>query len=252
MGSIFREPIDYFFGTLAADLAVSDVQMSCNALANLTQSYTTSHVLPLTIHDPSQGVREEVWVTHHDSGSSQATIARGKEGTSALPWVAGTQVLCAPTATRDGLIVDTKANIAGYTDLHVGATAVELDTGAVKMMTGAAGLQAAVGMGLPGDQGSDYATGTQPPANATIICRAGHRTGVAIASGGWTTITLDTPFPNGILSVVITNTNMGQFSGFFQVSSPTKTGWQVGCFDVPPGGLRTSGSFSFNYVAIGW
>lgn len=131
-----RQPRDYLFGTLTTAAALSDTALVSAAFAGLPSNYSGSVYLPMVLHDPSTGVYEVVWVTAHAGGSQTVTAARGREGSSARSWPAGTQVVCAPTI-RDGLFwVPTRSALP--TDAHVGMRAEIADENAVadKLLSG--------------------------------------------------------------------------------------------------------------------
>ena len=192
MTVIVRRPKDFVFGTLSNAAALSDTSISAPAFANLPVDYATGLVLPLVLLNPSLGTYEVVWVTAHSSGSQTVTVVRGKEGTTAQAWPSGTQVICAPTASRDAL--GTYVSTSSPTDLHTGYRGVATDKGAVQEQTAAAGLQPSVGVANPADVGQNRA-GTQPPANAAMIMRSGYYVGTTDASGK-VTIPFSSPFPN--------------------------------------------------------
>ncbi|WP_409465265.1 hypothetical protein [Amycolatopsis sp. GA6-003] len=79
---------------------------------------TPGKYLPIELHDSSQGIFEVVWVVGHLAGSRTVTVVRGREGTPARAWNAGTRLVCAPTAGRDTLSVLASADLP--IDPHLG------------------------------------------------------------------------------------------------------------------------------------
>jgi hypothetical protein len=196
--AIFRTPVDYFTGSLQNPIASSDTSMSSLALASLPDTLTlsTTQVLPITIHDPSRNAYEIVWVTGHDDGASIATIARGKEGSGAQPWPAGTQIICAPTVGRDGLAAVTSTTWPA--DAQVGLRGVETDTGLLKEQTANQGplgtLHANIGdIGKAIDGTSTIPDGYEP------IFKGWYATGTTDASGMLNSAIPGGGFPNKLI-----------------------------------------------------
>lgn len=223
MTVIVRRPKDFLFGTLQTAAAVSDTSISSTAFANLPTDYSTGLVLPLILLNPSLGTFEVVWATGHTSGSQTVTVVRGKEGTTAQAWPSGTQVICAPTASRDAL--GTFVSTSAPTDLHVGARNVVTDKGVVQEQTNTAGLQPSVGMANPGDVGVNRA-GTAPPATSTIIVRSGYFSGTTDSSGKFT-VPFQAPFPNACMAAVVMNAAANLYPLVLTAESPTGLTIQV-------------------------
>lgn len=114
-----RVPANYSFGTLSQAAQVADVTIASNDFATrLPTGLSSTTYVPITLHDPGQGIYEIVWCTGHTAGASTATVLRGRETTTSLLWPAGTLWTVAPTL-RDGVLP--VANRAALpTDPHVG------------------------------------------------------------------------------------------------------------------------------------
>jgi hypothetical protein len=194
-----RAPRDYVAGTLSTAAAISDTALVAAAFSALPTDYTTTKVLPLTLHDPSTGVYEVVWVTAHSAASTTVTVVRAREGTTALAWPSGSYVICAPTV-RDTQSASTLAGLP--TDAHTGMRAIVTDKGyaAERLHSGAWG--ASTGVALGDDIGPRRAGG-YPPATAGLYLRAGHVHDVTDASGQ-INVAFRTPFPSETVVVMIT------------------------------------------------
>lgn len=100
---------DYFSGYLSNDpLAFDDTTASSAAFAALPEIVEPFHMI-LTLN-PTGGLQapETIWITDHVAGSEDATIERGKEGTEAQEWAAGT-VWSAGTGFSDLIVHCTNA-----------------------------------------------------------------------------------------------------------------------------------------------
>lgn len=199
MSTIYRQPSDYLFGTLSNAAATSDTSISSTQFANLGTQYSASLVLPIVLHNPALGTHEVVWANNHGAGSQSLTVIRGKEGTAAQAWPAGTQWICAPTAARDGLSVTTAASLPS--DAHVGMEVALIDIGIVVEQTLGGGWQAAVGIAKAADIGLGRG-GAVPPEYSTMIVRAGQYTGTTNSSGQFT-IPFTAPFPNACVNGLV-------------------------------------------------
>lgn len=226
MAPIYREPLDYTYGTLSVAAAIGDTTLTSTAFTSLPNStYSTVVVLPIVLHNPATGVREMVWVTAHTGSANTVTVIRGKEGTSAAAWPSGTQWIVAPTIARDGLGAYSSAALAAMTDAHVGQRALQGDTGMVVTNTYNGGWVADAGLCLPSEVQKTAANATVPTP-ATILTRMGNVVSAA-PSAGIVAVTFPVAFPNGVIGGVSGSTWSAQFEGIVTVDSLSTTGMQL-------------------------
>lgn len=112
-----RNPLDYRFGQLSSGVTSLDTTLQSAAFANLPSGLSATLYVPITLADDSLGLYETVWVTGHAAASQSVTVVRGREGTTARAWAAGTTWRIAPTI-RDTLPVYTRGALP--TDAHLG------------------------------------------------------------------------------------------------------------------------------------
>ena len=112
---------NFKFGTLASAASISDTVLSSSGFASLASNLTTAVYMPIALINPATGAFEIVWATAHTAAATTVTVVRGREGTSAAAWPAGTTWLVGPTL-YDALYPTTRAALPS--DLHVGARAV--------------------------------------------------------------------------------------------------------------------------------
>lgn len=246
----YRIALDYVFGTLQTPAAVSDTELSSTAFSRLADDsiVNTSIYIPLSLHDPATGLREMVWVTGHATGSHTVTVVRGREGTTAQAWPAGTQVVCAPTAARDGLVALSTPDLPP--DPHVGMRVVLGDTGRVAEWTRTAGWQAAVGAAL-GDEVGRHRDGRIPPPQATLVVRGGHHTG-GTDGGGRLVVPFLTPFPTGCLTGVVLSNNGAAFHGLYTMEGEDASGLTVTAWNVLGNVPHAFAQVSVAYLALGY
>jgi hypothetical protein len=96
-----RIKANYAFGVTDAALTTGATTLSSPTLTRLPAVTGTNHA-PVTLHDPVAGVYEIVWVTAHTASATTATIARGKEGSTALAWASGAMWTHGPTVRDTG------------------------------------------------------------------------------------------------------------------------------------------------------
>jgi hypothetical protein len=244
----YRANTDYFFGTLAAAASIADTTLQSTAFAGLSSAYATTLYLPLILHDPATLLREVVWVTAHVASSQTVTVVRGREGTSAKAWPIGTQVVCAPTAARDGLGV--VASSALPTDAHIGYRSQLSDKGRVVEKTWSAGWQPSVGVAVPSDFGNRLDT-TAIPDTAVLIMRGDRATGTTDANGR-ITANFKQPFPNQCLVAMATWISG---TGVYVIAVYTHTASSVTVFFYNPntGAVVGAGlNVTFAYLAVGY
>jgi hypothetical protein len=243
----YRSTVDYFFTTLLNPAAIADTVLTSPDFTGLPTDFSAStpgKYLPLVLHDPALGVKEIVWVTGHSSGSTQVSVVRGKESTTSRAWNAGTLVECAPSS-RD--VLGAVASTALPSDSNVGSRFALTDKARVVQKTKTAGFQADVGLCLPADVGPNmYAI--RPPEDATMIVRTGAVLATTNSSGA-ANFAFQTPFPNGI-STVLTLSTFHQLRSVV-CSSSSNFGAVMLCYNFS-GELITGVAVSFMYLAIGW
>lgn len=247
-----RDKVDYFFGTLSSPASISATTLSAAAFSSLATGVysgsTPGIYLPLVIHDPAQGLDEIVWVTGHTSSpATDVTVVRGRESTAARAWNAGTQVTCAPTK-RDVQAVYPSGSLPS--DAHSGMSVMTGDFHQQLEKTPAAGWQAAVGIAR-NEQVGRTQSGALPPNNATIITRTGFQLQTG-NSGGDATFTFETPFPNGVLSVICQNTST-TFTVHTSVIAQTASGFTVRAWTASsPSAPAVNPVIPIFYFATGW
>jgi hypothetical protein len=250
MVASYRQPVDYLHGTLSTPASIADTTLSGAGFAALPGDvHTATYYVPLVLHDPAQNVREVVWITGHTTGATTVTIVRAKEGTAARPWPAGTQWLCAPTASRDALGViesDTRPP-----DAHVGYRAVEADTGLTVEQTYNAGYQPSIGVALPGDVGP-LRDGNHPPGWATILIRAGHAGPLSTDASGRVVIPFRTPFPNACITGAVSSSEGTVFHGIYTIDSESAASLVATAWNVLGNTPYAHATVSVSYVAIGY
>lgn len=246
-----RSPRDYVGGTLSTAAAISDTALVSDAFTALPTDYTSTKVLPLTIHDPTTGLYEVVWVTAHASSSTTVTVVRAREGTTARAWASGSHVICAPTI-RDTLSTSTLAGLP--TDAHVGMRALVTDKGYVAERNGASLWGASTGVAL-GDDIGPRRSGVYPPANAGLYLRAGHVSDVTDGSGQ-VAVAYRAPFPNATVVVMITA--LSSSVPIYSVYSETNMGFSAQVWRVSSLSPFTTVPFvpgytaAFTYLALGY
>lgn len=183
MANEYRFPSDYKFGTLTTAAAISDTSLASAEFAALATGYSTALYMPIVLHDPSVGY-EVMWMTAHTASSTSITVVRAKEGTTARAWPSSTQWLVAPTV-RDALnVVFTSGGLPS--DAHVGARAVQTDTGDVWDKTKNQGWQS-----WPASKAADVASsGTPVPAGSRPIFKAAGYPSTNTNGSGQITFTL--------------------------------------------------------------
>lgn len=246
-----RAPQNYIIGTLSTAAAISDTTISAAIFSGLATDYSSTKYLPLTLHDPTSGVFEVVWVTAHTAASTSVTVVRAREGTTAVAWPSGSHIMCAPTI-RDALSASTLAGLPS--DAHAGLRAVVTDKGYVAERTGVGLWGASTGVAL-GDDIGPRRLGVYPPSNAGLYLRAGHVTD-ATNSSGQISVAFRTPFPSATVVVMITPTSASV--PIYSVQTETNIGFTAQVWIVStltPFTTVTMGAgygASFTYLAMGY
>lgn len=119
-----RAVLDYRFGQLSGGVTSLDTTLASTAFVSLPSDLTVTKYMPIVLADDSLGLYEVVWVTAHSGGSQSVTVLRGREGSSARAWAAGTTWRVAPL-TRDTVSVLTRATLPA--DPHIGMRAFLTD-----------------------------------------------------------------------------------------------------------------------------
>lgn len=216
---------DYFFGQLSAQATISDVTMSSLAFAALGTTFSTTHYMPVVLHNPAIPTFEVVWITGHSAASNNVTVVRAKEGTTAQAWPAGTQVLNAATV-RDLLGVGTLAGVPADAHLGMRWLAQDLGTAGAVVEKTPSGWLASVGLALPSQVGPIHGGSTNPPDDATIVSRVGYINGTLADGSGGISVTYRQPFPTATIGVVVNSGTFGAV-GPFVLSVVSASGFTV-------------------------
>jgi hypothetical protein len=245
-----RDSKNYFFGILDNPAAISDTTLSSAQFAALGTGYSAANggtYIPLVLHDPSVGAYEIVWVVGHSSGGTTVTVVRGREGTAAQAWNAGTQVTIAPTAGRDVLAVALSNGLPP--DAHYGMRVARTDKGDVIERT-KTGWGPSVGAGIAADQHKNMSQ-LAVPDGAALLLRAGSTPSTfTTASDGNFNVTYKTPFPNGTLAISCTSTAYAA-NGAFVCYQQRADGCSMTALNGT-GGRLASTVISVQYIAFGW
>lgn len=244
-----RSPRDYLAGTLTVAAAISDTTIQSASFSALPGStYSTTLYLPLELHDPSTGLYEVIWCTAHTGSSTSITVVRGREGTSARAWPAGTRVICAPTI-RDTMSAMTRAQLPA--DGHYGQRVVLTDEGGAVVEKGIGGWQPSIGVAGPASVGPlPFALTTFPPAASVIQMRAGTATGT-LDSQGQTTVNYRTAFPNATIAVIPTSRYTGS-EGPIVTFAVSAAGFSIIIYRPSTGARAASADFTVMYIAVGY
>ncbi|WP_370944002.1 hypothetical protein AB5J62_33515 [Amycolatopsis sp. cg5] len=246
----YRSNKDYFFGTLLNAAAISDTSLSSAAFTTLDSDYssgTPGKYLPLELHDPSQGIYEIVWVVGHAAGSQTVTVVRGREGTPARAWNAGTQLVCAPTAGRDALAALASTGLP--TDPHIGQRVAR--TNKLDVLERGSGVWApSSGVAVASDVGP-MRNGALAPDGSVILMRGGHRSGTTGANGT-ITVSHGAAFPNNTIASTVSVVSTG-IPAVVTIVSETASTITVGFYAIASGNNVGSGvAVVFQYLSIGY
>ncbi len=110
--------LDNRFGQISGAVVANATVLTSDDFASLPSDLSLTRYLPLVLADDSAKVYEIVWATGHVEGSKNLTVIRGREGSAARQWGAGTAWRHAQTA-RDG-ISTVAARTALPGDAHLG------------------------------------------------------------------------------------------------------------------------------------
>jgi hypothetical protein len=239
-----RQVVNYFTTSLIVAASITDTTMRATGFTSLDSGLGAKYV-PLILKDDAQGVFEVVWASAHTAASDTITVVRGKEGTTARAWPAGTQVLSAPTA-YDVLMASVTANIP--TDAYIGQRVMLGDKFETReRVSGYWGPS--VGVGIASDQGPNM-NGTQAGNGAVFLKRMGSVLATTSASGT-ITVAYATVFPNNTQHVGITSTFING-GGNFAVGAVRANGFDVILLADSAGNRKANFLTSFMYEATGW
>lgn len=246
-----RAPRDYLVGTLSTAAAISDTTIQSAVFAGLPTTFSSTLYLPLILHDPSAGLYEVVWCTGHSGSSTSITVARGKEGSSARAWPAGTRVICAPTV-RDVLSAGTLASLPS--DAHIGARVAVTDKNYVAEKTFAGGWAPSVGVAIAEHTGPNR-SGGNPPTSAAILVRAGVAN-LSANGSGQVSVSYRQAFPTATIAAVVMPISAG--ITFYSVASESASGfvaqaWRV--TDLAPyttTPMPAGHTVNIHYIAVGY
>ena len=240
-----RQVVNYFSTGLIVAASITDTTMRATKFTELDAGAGNgAKYQSLVLHDDAQGVYEIVWVSAHTAASDTVTVVRGKEGTTARAWPAGTRVEIAPTA-YDTLLAAVTSSLPS--DPFIGQRAMLGDKFAtVERVNGYWGPS--VGVGIAADQGPNM-HGTQAPGSAAFLMRSGSV--LATTDGtGKITVNYATAFPNNTQHVSITSTFVNG-GGNFAIQAVRANGFDVFLL-TSPGVTKPSFQTSFTYAAFGW
>lgn len=239
-----RDVKDYFSTSLIVQAAITDTTMRASLFAGLPTDYGSKY-LPLILHDDAQGLYEIVAVVAHSSSSDTVTVVRGREGTTARAWQAGTRVECAP-ARYDMLMALTSTTLPP--DPYIGMRVSRLDKlDVVERANGTWGPS--VGVAMASDVGPNMAA-AQPPAGAALLMRAQYVAPLTTDSTGKTTVNWKTAFPNNCLGAwacSVDNSHIGPYV----ISAVSATACTLYVFNGSAT-FATQTNASFMLYGIGW
>lgn len=244
MPQIYRLLRDFKFGTLPAPgISASATTITNPQFASLPAFSAGDAYLPMTLMDPTAQLGEVIWVVAHASGSNDVTVQRGKEGSTALPWSAGTVWQCAPTA-QDGL-----AEKGVATSPYVGQRVLDGSSGRVEEYTYNQGWQPSAGAFKPGQAGL-AADGTSMPGYGVGEIRCGTTT-VTTNGSGFATVSLASPFTNKHAGGVLCSADESLFVGSMTWLAPTLSNFQFVAAHYT-GSIAASINIKLNYWCWGW
>ncbi|GAA1402030.1 hypothetical protein GCM10009613_61280 [Pseudonocardia kongjuensis] len=232
-----RLNLDNRFGQLSGAVVAAATVLSSADFTTLPSDLSLERYLPLVLADDSAKVYEIAWATAHVEGSQNLTVIRGREGSAARQWGAGTAWRVAATA-RDGLLsVANRAGLPG--DAHLGMKVMIRAENRVVEKTSAGWRATETIFGHAGrTAGIQSATGV-------VVMTAAQRLlgGMTFAGGG-----LVAPIAGAYLvslRVACTGPNPGRFTGAVQVSgtipaeSPVVSSWKGDNADTSGFGATT-------------
>jgi hypothetical protein len=245
---VIRTSYNYIIGALGTAATISDTTLNSSAFAVLpTWTVGDNRAMPLTLQNPATGMIEIVWGTAHTAGSSNITVVRGKEGTTAQAWPLNTLIGCNDTL-RDQLAYGPSSGRPA--DPHVGMRWIDTDTKQEVVHTEMAGWQAGAGTARAADLGTRRG-GAAIPSGATIIERMGHKTNLSTDATGLVNVVYGVPFPTMTIGAEIHSTNGVQFNGTFTLDAERADGFTAYCWKHD-GTAYASGTVSLFYIAKGY
>lgn len=239
-----RQPLNYFSTSLIVAASITDTTMRASAFTSLDSPLGQKYV-PLVLHDDAQGVFEIVWTSAHTASSDTITVVRGKEGTTARAWPAGTRVECAPTV-YDALVPSVTATLPA--DAPIGQRSMLGDKFETRERVNGYWAPSA-GVGIASDQGPNM-NAVQAGAGAVFLMRSGSVLATTNASGS-ITVNYVTAFPNNTQHVSVTSTFING-GGNFAVSGVRANGFDVVLLADSAGNRKANFLTSFTYAAFGW
>jgi hypothetical protein len=243
MPQIYRIQKNFQFGTLTASISPSQTSITETQFATLPTIPSTDSYFPLTLMDLTTKQFEVVWVTAHAASSTNITVLRGREQSTAKIWLSGTVWQNAPTAW-DG--VEDKNNVSNP---YVGQRVLNGGAGRVEVSTYNNGYQADSGAYLPTQAGLS-ADGTTMPSYAFSEIRVGTMQ-VTTASDGYGIVNLPLAFPNKHAGGILTSSDENLFGGSLVWCRPTLTRFEFVGYH-PNASLATTTAIKLNYWCWGW
>ncbi len=201
---------NYFGGTLQLQALVSDLTLTSTAFAALGTGYSTNIYMPLVLHNPSLGNTgyEIIYIVGHSASSNTVTVQRGKEGSTAQAWPAGTQIIDAATA-RDLVAGFTRAALP--TDPFLGQRVLVTDESAL-LARYLQGWGPAIGAAMAKSVGPIRGGGNLPD-SAILMASYGYRTDVTPNGSGQATFTWRQPFPTACITAMAWSADATKFIG---------------------------------------
>lgn len=256
MANEIRRRVDFAAGGLSAGLTTGATTMTSDGLQDLP-ALAADEYFPLSLYrlDAMGRVtqKEVVYMTAHSAAAGSGTILRAREGTTAQAWNAGDRWSLTDLAI-DNLFV-CKSTTRPATPYN-GMVVKEFDTGYMRQWNGTNWVHLANARMLGAGAG---VAGPTPPAidgaPAAPYYMQGGTVVIATDGAGVFTISYPVPFPNGVLTNVITACQPGAGFAHPQIYDPGG-GQSLGGFGVmvyrDTGAVFAGFNSRYNWFAIGW
>jgi hypothetical protein len=240
-----RQPINYLSTSLIVAASITDTTMRANGFTSLDSPLGQKYVA-LVLHDDAANVFEVVWTSGHTASSDTITVVRGKEGTTARAWPAGTRVECAPTV-YDALYPSITPTLP--IDGPIGQRSMRGDVFDTVEKTKGGYWAPSVGVALAADVGPNMSS-TSPSGGDVLLLRAQYVSPRTTDGTGKTTVNWKSPFPNNCLGAWATSVDNSHI-GPYVVASNTATACTIYVFNGSAV-FTTQTNVSFMLFGIGW
>lgn len=228
--------------TLAGPVSSSATTITLANTANLPASIPPGQVLAITLNDAATRQNYEVVYATARTGST-LTVIRGQEGTAALSWLTGDSAFSPPTAGQQASFGQlASANTWSGNNAFTSPVAV------------AAATAISQALNLGQFTGNDTITGhfTIPISVSGSLVPFIFQWGQAVTnSSGVATLTLDTPFPNALLTPIANYVNNGTGATNAQASISNSSTRSTLIAVVATNGTPVNLA-SVNFMAIGY